>query len=72
MKYSVNVTVVHYNDKEVFKTFLMSELHQCSSMHSHTAQRAFDYLREEDFPWLASIKAHNKSHVPLLLPARVF
>lgn len=29
------------------------------------------YITEEDIPWLVSIRAHSKSHVPLLLTARV-
>lgn len=43
----------------------------CHRMFIHTARRAVYYLTEEGIPWLVSIRARNKSHVPLLLTARV-
>lgn len=43
----------------------------CYRMFVHTAHRAVYYLTEEGIPWLVSIRARYKSHVPLLLTARV-
>lgn len=43
----------------------------CYRMFLHTAHRAVYYLTEEGIPWLASIRPHIMSHVPLLHTARV-
>lgn len=51
---------------------VMQFTHHCYRMFLLTAQhRAVYYFTEESIPWLVSIRAHNKSHVPLLLTAGV-
>lgn len=56
-------------DTHSLHSFLQA--HHCYRMFLHTAHREVYYLTEEGIPWLVSIRAHNKSHVPLLLTAWV-